>query len=156
VVDGTGKKKFQRRSPGFDAGADGADIEEHALRTARGRGCERNEATLGVPGDAMNQDGHSVAQGAEKGWGGFLRPRGSNEFCQVGQFAVVPLHFDARQGSFGGNAFLAIVACMLRFGFGGHGLWLTTSFLIYCVWACCREGRLAMIMGESRVVGPVD
>ena len=53
MVDGTGKKKFQRRSPGFDGGADGVDIEEHALRIARGRGCERNEAKLGVPSDAM-------------------------------------------------------------------------------------------------------
>ena len=53
MVDGTGKKKFQRRSLDFDSGADGADVEEHALRTGRGWACERNEAKSGVPGDAM-------------------------------------------------------------------------------------------------------
>jgi hypothetical protein len=85
VVDGTGRKKFQRRSPGFDGGADGADIEKHALRIGRGRACERNEAKLGVPrdamwigigndttatdfvGDAENQNCRSAANGTDEG-----------------------------------------------------------------------------------------
>ena len=40
MVDGMGKKKFEERSPGFESGAEGADIEEHAVGMGRGWGCE--------------------------------------------------------------------------------------------------------------------